>query len=122
MIAKRSSGTCTSSAPILPHRRRMIPRMFPKDAWYVASWADDLGTQPLARRICNGPIVLYRDAAGRAGALVDRCCHRGAPLSAGRVTDEGLECGYHGLVFARDGECVRVPGQDRPPKTARVRS
>jgi len=96
--------------------------MFPKNAWYVASWADDLHAQPVARRICNEPVVLYRDASGRAGALVDRCCHRGAPLSAGRVTPEGLECGYHGLVFARDGECVRVPGQDRPPKTARVRS
>jgi vanillate O-demethylase monooxygenase subunit len=96
--------------------------MFPRNAWYVASWSDDLVARPLARRICNEPIVLYRDANGRACALVDRCCHRGAPLSAGRVTHEGLECGYHGLVFAGDGECVRVPGQDRPPKTARVRS
>lgn len=96
--------------------------MFVRNAWYIASWADDLRREPLARRICDEPVVLYRDAENRAAALVDRCCHRGTPLSLGRVTHEGLECGYHGLVFGRDGACVRVPGQDRVPPSARVRS
>lgn len=96
--------------------------MFVRNAWYIASWADDLRKEPLARRICDEPVVLYRDAANLAAALVDRCCHRGTPLHLGRVTREGLECGYHGLVFGRDGVCVRVPGQDRVPPSARVRS
>ncbi|MGH7290254.1 MAG: Rieske 2Fe-2S domain-containing protein [Myxococcota bacterium] len=96
--------------------------MFVRNAWYIASWADDLRKEPLARRICDEPVVLYRDSANHAAALVDRCCHRGTPLSLGRVTHEGLECGYHGLVFGRDGACVRVPGQDRVPPSARVRS
>lgn len=96
--------------------------MFIRNAWYVAAWADEVSDKPLARRICNEPVVLYRDAAGKAGALLDMCCHRGAPLSMGKVTDQGLECGYHGLVFATDGACVRIPGQDRIPERARVRS
>jgi len=40
----------------------------------------------------------------------------GAPLHMGRVTEEGLECGYHGLVFGTDGVCVRVPVRDRIPE------
>jgi phenylpropionate dioxygenase-like ring-hydroxylating dioxygenase large terminal subunit len=96
--------------------------MFIRNAWYVAAWADEIEAGPLARRICNEPVVLYRDASDKAGALIDMCCHRGAPLHMGRVVEEGLECGYHGLIFNTDGVCVRIPGQDRVPERARVRS
>jgi phenylpropionate dioxygenase-like ring-hydroxylating dioxygenase large terminal subunit len=96
--------------------------MFIRDAWYVAAWAGELNAGPLARRICNEPIVLYRDAAGTAAALIDMCCHRGAPLHLGKVVEDGLECGYHGLIFGTDGACVRIPGQDRIPERARVRA
>ena len=70
----------------------------------------------------NEPIVLFRDGEGKAAALEDRCCHRGAPLTHGRPVAEGIECGYHGLVYDRAGRCVRIPGQDRIAAEARVRS
>jgi hypothetical protein len=48
--------------------------------WHIAPWADEIGgDQPLAQRICNEPIVLFREGTSRAGALADRCCHRAAP-------------------------------------------
>ena len=90
--------------------------MFIRNAWYVAAWADEVSDKPMARRICNEPVVLYRDASGKAAALTDMCCHRGAPLHMGKVVEQGIECGYHGLVFGTDGACVRIPGQDRIPE------
>jgi len=96
--------------------------MFVRNAWYIAAWADELGGQPLARRICNEPVVLFRDAQGRAAALADRCCHRSAPLSLGRVVEQGIECGYHGLIIDPQGKCVAVPGQRLIPGDAVVRS
>jgi len=96
--------------------------MFIRNAWYVAAWADEITDKPMARRICDEPVVLYRDATGKAAALIDMCCHRGAPLSVGCVVEEGLQCGYHGLIFGTDGVCVRIPGQDRIPDRAHVRS
>jgi phenylpropionate dioxygenase-like ring-hydroxylating dioxygenase large terminal subunit len=96
--------------------------MFIRNAWYVAAWADEVTQQPMARRICNEPLVLYRDVTGKAAALIDMCCHRGAPLHMGKVVEQGIECGYHGLTFGTDGVCVRIPGQDRIPDRARVRS
>ena len=91
--------------------------MFIRNAWYVAAWADEIGETPLARRICNEPVVLFRDRQNRVAALLDMCCHRGAPLHMGKVVEEGLQCGYHGLIFDRSGACVRVPGQDAHPGT-----
>ena len=46
--------------------------MFARNAWYIAAWADELGDTPLARRILNEPVVLFRDRSGRAAALADR--------------------------------------------------
>ena len=96
--------------------------MFIGDAWYMAAWSDELSDKPLARRICNQPLVLFRSVEGTVGALYDSCCHRGAPLSVGRIIDKGLQCGYHGMVYGNDGVCVQIPGQDKIPKKARVRS
>jgi phenylpropionate dioxygenase-like ring-hydroxylating dioxygenase large terminal subunit len=89
--------------------------MFLKNAWYVAAWSDEITQKPISRRICQEPIVLYRDQSGVPAALFDSCCHRGAPLSLGTVVEAGLQCGYHGLVFATDGRCVRIPGQSGGP-------
>jgi phenylpropionate dioxygenase-like ring-hydroxylating dioxygenase large terminal subunit len=96
--------------------------MFIRNAWYVAAWADEIAETPLARRICNEPVVLYRDRQNCVAALHDMCCHRGAPLHMGAIVEEGLQCGYHGLIFDRSGACVRVPGQTRILERTRVRS
>jgi len=82
--------------------------MFIRNAWYIAAWADELGQKPLARRICNEPVVLFRDHEGRAAALVDRCCHRAAPLSHGELVPGGIQCGYHGLTFDGSGRCIEA--------------
>jgi len=47
---------------------------------------------------------------GRVAALADRCRHRAAPPHMGTVVEEGIQCGYHGLVINGSGRCVRVPG------------
>jgi vanillate O-demethylase monooxygenase subunit len=96
--------------------------MFIRNAWYVAAWAHEIGDKPLGRRICNDPVVLFRGPDGKAAALEDRCCHRGTPLQIGRIVEQGIECGYHGLVFDGSGRCVRIPGQDQIPERARVRA
>jgi phenylpropionate dioxygenase-like ring-hydroxylating dioxygenase large terminal subunit len=96
--------------------------MLVRNAWYIAAWAGELGAEPLARRICGDPLVLFRDRDNRAAALADRCCHRAAPLHMGSVVEAGLQCGYHGLVFNGSGRCVAIPGQSRIPEDARVRS
>jgi phenylpropionate dioxygenase-like ring-hydroxylating dioxygenase large terminal subunit len=77
--------------------------------WFVACASRTLGAKPLACTIQGVPLVLFRDGAGRAGALLDRCPHRNVPLSAGRVADGLLECGYHGWRFDGDGACRLVP-------------
>jgi vanillate O-demethylase monooxygenase subunit len=96
--------------------------MFVRNAWYVAAWDHEVGRDMLRRVILGEPVVLYRRADGRPVALEDRCCHRQAPLSKGRLLGDIVQCPYHGLQFAPDGTCVKVPSQERVPTSARVRA
>ncbi len=96
--------------------------MFIKNMWYVAALAHEVGPAPLARTLLEEDVVLYRQGNGAVAALEDRCCHRGLPLAHGEVVGDAIQCGYHGLTFDAQGACVRVPGQERIPAKARVRS
>jgi nitrite reductase/ring-hydroxylating ferredoxin subunit len=95
--------------------------MIVQNAWYLAAWASEVGARPLARRICNEPVVLFRTPDGKASALIDSCAHRGAPLSLGTVVAQGIRCNYHGVVFAGSGLCASIPNQALIPAKARVR-
>jgi len=80
-------------------------------AWYVACEARKLEKKPLRVELLGTPYVVFRDASGHAAALLDRCPHRNAPLSLGRVVAGGrLECAYHGWQFEGSGRCALVPG------------
>lgn len=95
---------------------------FLKNQWYVAAFPAEVTDRPLARTICNEPMVLFRGADGKVGALSDRCPHRMAPLSSGEVVGDAVQCGYHGIRFDRQGTCVHIPGGLAAPRNFRARS
>ncbi len=84
---------------------------FPRRWWYPMARSSELGRKPLAVTLMDTPLVVFRDADGTPGVVLDRCGHRNYPLSLGRVTRDGLlECGYHGWSYDGRGQCLRVPG------------
>jgi phenylpropionate dioxygenase-like ring-hydroxylating dioxygenase large terminal subunit len=99
----------------------MMSGEFLRNAWYVAAMSDEVGRTPMSRVLLNEPVVMYRKEDGTAVALEDRCCHRRAPLSKGKVVGDDLQCGYHGFTFAASGACVAIPGQERVPASVSVR-
>lgn len=91
---------------------------FLKNAWYVVAWADELKAGAvISRTLLGEPVALYRGEDGVAAALRDRCPHRFAPLSAGKVTGSDIFCGYHGLGFSSAGKCVSNPHGPLPRAT-----
>ncbi len=96
---------------------------FLMNAWYVAAWTDEVGDQLLARTLLDERVVLYRKRDGAPAALADRCPHRFAPLSMGRLVDDQIECAYHGLRFDCSGTCKHNPhGNGMIPPKALVRA
>jgi phenylpropionate dioxygenase-like ring-hydroxylating dioxygenase large terminal subunit len=96
--------------------------MFVRNAWYVAGWDHELTREMRRRVILDEPVLLFRTTDGAPVALEDRCCHRQAPLSMGKLVGNVVHCPYHGLQFDTTGKCVKVPSQDLVPNNAKVRA
>ena len=88
---------------------------FLRNQWYVAAQSNEIEAKPFARRIVGEPLVLFRGSDGGVAALEDRCPHRKAPLSAGEVLGDEIQCGYHGARFRGDGSCTMFPSQPSGP-------
>ena len=97
--------------------------MYVRNCWYVAAWDRELKPGELiSRTIIGEPVAVYRASDGTLVGLEDRCCHRFAPLSKGRLEGDDVRCLYHGLKFDRSGRCIEIPGQDMIPRTACVKT
>ncbi|MEV7134127.1 aromatic ring-hydroxylating dioxygenase subunit alpha [Arthrobacter sp. NPDC093128] len=95
----------------------------PLNAWYVAAWDHEVTRKPMARRIANRPLALYRTEDGRAVALADACWHRLAPLSMGKVVGrDEIQCPYHGIRYNSAGRCTSMPAQESINPSATVPS
>lgn len=79
--------------------------------WYPALRSAEVrGRRLRAATLLGIPLVVGRDARGRAFALRDNCPHRGIPLSCGRFDGELVECCYHGWRFdPHTGQCRDIP-------------
>lgn len=80
-----------------------------RNAWYAAAYSDEIGDRPLTRTLIGTKVAMFRDSRGAAAMIRDRCPHRFAPLSAGKVVGDDLQCPYHGLRFNTSGQCVHNP-------------
>jgi phenylpropionate dioxygenase-like ring-hydroxylating dioxygenase large terminal subunit len=76
--------------------------------WHVVARVEELGDRPLQVWLLGAPWALVR-LDGALHAFRDRCPHRFAPLTAGRIVDGHLQCGYHGWRFGMDGRATAVP-------------
>ncbi|MCB9777534.1 MAG: aromatic ring-hydroxylating dioxygenase subunit alpha [Alphaproteobacteria bacterium] len=81
-----------------------------QNAWYVLLDPDEVPARaPVAVRRLGLDLVCWRDGAGRVAVAVDRCPHRWAKLSPGRVIDGCIECPFHGFRFDGGGACTAIP-------------
>jgi len=99
-------------------------RIFVENTWYAAAWEWEVAeaNNKLGRTICEQPLIFYRTEDGGYVALDNRCCHRGAPLTLGRIEGNCIRCMYHGLLFNPEGRVVQIPGQDKISTSFAIKS
>lgn len=82
------------------------------ELWWPVCHSEDVSTtRPLGVHLGSERFALYRDGLGALRVVEDRCPHRRAPLSLGRITAQGdIQCGYHGWTFnGESGELCGFP-------------
>ena len=63
-------------------------------------------------------VAVFRNAEDKVFALLDRCPHKGGPLSQGIVFDESVACPLHNWTIGLDDGCAKAPDQGCTTKFA----
>ena len=83
--------------------------------WHPICLTAELDDVPKTVRIMGEDLIVFRDKSGQIGLFHPFCCHRGASLEFGIVSQRGLRCAYHGWLFDVDGKVLETPGE--PPES-----
>ena len=63
-------------------------------------------------------VAVFRNDANAVFALLDRCPHKGGPLSQGIVFGESVACPLHNWTIDLNGGCAKAPDEGCTPKFA----
>ena len=67
-----------------------------------------------ARRVSRaqgGEVAVFRNAENKVFALLDRCPHKGGPLSQGIVFGESVACPLHNWTIGLADGCAKAPDE-----------
>jgi phenylpropionate dioxygenase-like ring-hydroxylating dioxygenase large terminal subunit len=85
--------------------------------WYPVLDLEDLPVgKPVGFQILGEHLVAWRDRNGKPHVAQDRCPHRSAKLSMGRVLAGDIQCAWHGLRFNGEGKCTLIPWEPEDSK------
>ena len=97
-----------------------------RHCWQPVARVADLAGGARRSVLLGEPLAVFLTEAGEPAVVSDRCPHRGASLSMGKVLGGSLQCPYHGWEWAgKGGACTRIPSladQRQIPPAARIRA
>lgn len=88
--------------------------------WKAICRVDDipvLGARRVARP-AGMDVAVFRNAENQVFALLDRCPHKGGPLSQGIVFGTSVACPLHNWAIGLDDGCAKSPDEGCTPRFA----
>ena len=88
--------------------------------WRMICRIDDipvLGARRVARP-SGIDVAVFRNAEDQVFALLDRCPHKGGPLSQGIVFGTSVACPLHNWAIGLDDGCAKAPDEGCTPRFA----
>ncbi|OUM01256.1 nitrite reductase small subunit NirD [Variovorax sp. JS1663] len=88
--------------------------------WKAICRVDDipvLGARRVARP-AGLEVAVFRNAEDQVFALLDRCPHKGGPLSQGIVFGTSVACPLHNWSIGLDDGCAKAPDDGCTPRFA----
>jgi len=97
-----------------------------KNQWYAVLDSKELKKNKLSgvTRLAE-KLVFWRDENNAVHCIFDKCCHRGASLSRGKLMDQHVACPFHGFRYDSSGKVVCIPAngkQSKVPESFKVNS
>jgi phenylpropionate dioxygenase-like ring-hydroxylating dioxygenase large terminal subunit len=85
-----------------------------KNQWYAVLEAKELKKDKLigVTRLSE-KLVFWRTESNEIACIFDKCCHRGASLSAGKIVNNHVECPFHGFQYDSSGKVKTIPANGK---------
>ncbi|MFZ2256690.1 MAG: aromatic ring-hydroxylating dioxygenase subunit alpha [Clostridiaceae bacterium] len=85
-----------------------------KNQWYIVLDSNQLKKNKLigVTRLSE-KLVFWRDDHNNINCIFDKCCHRGASLSQGKIVHDHIECPFHGFQYDTSGKVVLIPANGK---------
>ena len=74
-----------------------------------------LGSRRVSRPV-GVDVAVFRNADDQVFALLDRCPHKGGPLSQGIVFGSSVACPLHNWTIGLEDGCARAPDEGCTPR------
>ena len=86
--------------------------------WKTICKVDDIPVLGARRvsRASGADVAVFRNAEDKVFALLDRCPHKGGPLSQGIVFGESVACPLHNWTIGLADGCAKAPDEGCTPK------
>ncbi len=83
--------------------------------WYAVLYSKEVKTGRLTGVVRLGEkLAFWRNIDdGAVVCIADKCPHRGASISAGKIHAGHPQCPFHGLEFDNTGKCLLIPGNGK---------
>lgn len=91
--------------------------------WYAILSSHELTQfEPFGVKRLGRELVLWRNQQGAPVVMIDKCPHRSAKLSKGKIKNGRIQCAFHGFEYDTDGRCQFVPETQKPAENLKVKT
>ena len=90
-----------------------------KNKWYAVLSARELKKgQLIGVKRFGEQLAFWRKDNNEIACIIDKCCHRGASISKGKVVDGHAQCPFHGFEYDKDGRVKVIPANGKSQTVA----
>lgn len=90
-----------------------------RNKWYAILDAKEVPKKGIigVRRL-GEKLAFWRTEDNQIACIFDKCCHRGASISAGKIVNGHAQCPFHGFEYDIDGKVTLIPANGRKKEVA----
>jgi phenylpropionate dioxygenase-like ring-hydroxylating dioxygenase large terminal subunit len=85
-----------------------------KNQWYAILSSKEVPKKGIVgvKRL-GEKLAFWRTENNKIACIFDKCCHRGASISAGKIVNGHAECPFHGFQYNVDGKVQIIPANGK---------
>lgn len=85
-----------------------------RNQWYAILSSNEIPQKGIVgfKRL-GEKLAFWRTNNNEIACIFDKCCHRGASISTGKIVNNHAQCPFHGFEYNKNGNVVNIPANGK---------